>query len=254
MINKFWKVQASGNDFIVVSKNEFQRPEEFVSFIKKVCKRKTGIGADGFIILDKQSDSLLSWEFYNSDASSAEMCGNAARAICKLFVEKLGGAKKSTLLTLGGEVSLEYISKDELKVKMPKKDYISQSGEGHIWNTGVPHFVFQKDFSDLEATKTFAKNNRFPEVLDEKGANVSFWFEAKAGILATSFERGVEDFTLACGTGACACALDVLRSKNRETGSVHLSLPGGEVLIEVQKEAVFLIGEAEIIYNGKWSK
>lgn len=254
MISSFWKVQASGNDFIVVVKDDFTQPDDFACFIKKVCRRKTGIGADGFIVLEKLEDNKLRWDFYNSDASSAEMCGNAARAICKLFVEKLSGAKSSVLQTLGGEVSLEYISAKELKVRMPKKDYIGTSGAGHIWNTGVPHFVFQKDFSDLESTRAFAVENRYPSQLDEKGANVSFWYEAKAGIMATSFERGVEDFTLACGTGACACALDVLRSKNKEAGSVNLTLPGGNVLIEVENDSVFLVGEAEIIYKGKWSK
>lgn len=252
MKNKFWKIQASGNDFVVVDRNSFSSEEELSQLIPKICARKTGIGADGFILLEKVSNSELVWDFYNSDASSAEMCGNASRAIAKLFVESWGGDKKAKLRTLGGTTKLEYISETELKVEMPKRDYIGTEDDGFIWNTGVPHFVFEKDFEVEASAKDFAREHRFPKSLDDRGANVSFWFKSGESFKAVSFERGVEDYTLACGTGACACGLDILRSLGKEEGIIQLELPGGLVKIEKTREAVFLIGDAKLVYEGQW--
>lgn len=253
MKNNFWKIQASGNDFILVDKNKFELSEDLSFFVTKICTRKTGIGADGFIILDKISSKDLKWDFYNSDGSSAEMCGNASRAVAKFFVEVWGGDKKSTLQTLGGTTELEYVSGNKLKVAMPKRDFIAKENDGNIWNTGVPHLVFEKNFEEDKTAVEFARKHRYPKALDDKGANVSFWFKESETYQAISFERGVEAYTHACGTGACACALDILKKENKETGLIVLNLPGGRVEIEKTESSLYLIGDAEIVYEGCWS-
>lgn len=251
---KFHKIQASGNDFVVVLKNHLENLDEssFADLARRACVRKTGIGADGFIVLDKINEKELKWFFFNSDGSSAEMCGNASRAVAKFFVEKLNGSKISKLLTLGGEVELQYLDATKIKVMMPKLECLGAEGNGFLYNTGVPHYVFEKDLSNLEELAKFAITKRFPESLDEKGANVSFWHKSGSEVKAISFERGVEAFTLACGTGACACALDVLRSENKENGLVNLNLPGGSVQILKENQSIYLIGDAKVVFSGEW--
>lgn len=248
---KFYKVQASGNDFIVMLESDAPAQKDRSQFAKKICERKIAVGADGFLVLDKKSDHDLVWDFYNSDGSTAEMCGNASRAVAKLFIEKLGGKAPVQLLTGGGLTEIERLD-DVYSVKMPICQFLTKEGAGNLWNTGVPHYVFEKEFQfDDEGIKQFCRDNRFPKHLDAKGANVSLWYQKEKDFFAVSFERGVEDFTLACGTGAAACGLDILRAHPDKGDRVQLKLPGGTVSIRKTEDSVFLIGDADLIFEGK---
>lgn len=248
---KFYKVQASGNDFIVVLEGEAPDKSRRADYAKKLCERKLSIGADGFLVLDKKSDNDLHWDFYNSDGSTAEMCGNASRAVAKLFIEKLGGKSPVNLTTGGGITEIEVVNQ-LYSVKMPICQFVAEESQGNVWNTGVPHYVFEKKFDIKdEAIKEFCRENRFPNCLNDKGANVSLWYKKQDQFFAVSFERGVEDFTLACGTGAAACGLDILKRHSDLGDSIRLQLPGGQVNIRKTKDSVYLIGDAEIIFEGK---
>ena len=248
---KFYKIQASGNDFIVALENDAPAKSLRSELAKKICQRKLSVGADGFLVLDKISDNELAWDFYNSDGSTAEMCGNASRAVAKLFIERLDGEAPVQLRTGGGLTEIELVDK-KYSVKMPICQFIGTEAKGNIWNTGVPHYVFEKKFGmNDENVKSFCRSRRFPEKLDSRGANLSLWHEENNSYFAVSFERGVEDFTLACGTGAAACGLDILKKYPDLGDEISLNLPGGKVNIRKTKDSVFLIGDAEIIFEGR---
>ncbi|MFK8138899.1 MAG: diaminopimelate epimerase [Bdellovibrionales bacterium] len=245
---KLLKVEATGNDFIVnvlAPGEAVPKDSKLSSLAVQLCERKRSIGADGFIVLNKKDNINIDWYFYNSDGSSAEMCGNAARAITKLAVEKLGMEKKISLHTLSGPVSLEYLSESEFKIGMSKKDLVAETDAYRIWDTGVPHLVQESIWQMSDDFRQVARELRFPEELDSKGANVSFWYSSKDKIKGISFERGVEDFTLACGTGACALALDYFSRTGED--AVAVEVPGGTLRVEMSGEDLFLIGPAKVV-------
>ncbi len=196
------KYNASGNDFVIFhtflkkSRNELA---------KKLCDRQQGIGADGLIVLIPHSNYDFEWEFYNSDGSDAEMCGNGSRAAAHYAYTQELCNKNMRFLTLAGVIEAN-VDGDNAEVKLTEPKIIDDVivGGGHKWqliNTGVPHLVTFVD--DLKAyNKDIAS-----EMRQTYNANVNFAkidVESKS-IHVRTYERGVEDETLACGTGMAAC-------------------------------------------------
>ena len=250
---RFFKLQASGNDFICVLEEDCPATTTTAraTLARQICERHFSIGADGFIVLKKISASELSWDFYNSDGSVAEMCGNASRVVALFFTQYMGGQLPASLHTTGG-ITLLNAYEDRFCIRMPKTDFLGEDGESSLWDTGVPHAVLHYDFiSNLGGARDLARLYRYPKTMSERGANVSFWYEKEDGCHAVSFERGLEDFSLACGTGAAACALDILRRNNSGLRSVSLQLPGGSVELQCVDGSLFLIGDARVIYRGE---
>ncbi len=190
------KYSASGNDFVL-----------FHSFIKKdrsalakaICDRQNGVGADGLIVLVPHNTHDFEWEFYNSDGSSAQMCGNGSRACAHYaFSNGLAPAKMS-FVTLAGVIHAE-VSANLVKSELtPPKILDKEIHEGgKTWwkiDTGVPHLItFDADFENFDITE--ARELRY-----KYNANVNSAIIKKDGLHVRTYERGVEDETLACGTG-----------------------------------------------------
>lgn len=267
------KMTGLGNNFVIVNligdlqhrelKTLLQNKEYRQKRAKFFCNLNFGPGADGIVyVLPGNEDYSFAWDFYNNDGSSAEMCGNAARCVARYAVDHALSEKKSKFLSATGPIEFEVHQNHQVQIKMsPAKvvvvqEKLNENIDYSIINTGVPHVVIRlKDFSDKEQLYALAKDLRYPKQLNSKGANVSFWFKQENGFLkSTSFERGVEGFTLACGTGAVACAVDYfLKSSVRE---VSLELPGGRLMVNVdaQLKGILMIGPAKYIYKAEINK
>ncbi len=260
----FTKMNGAGNDFIMLD----NRDEKLVldsSRIALLCDRHRGVGADGVLAVEppvKGADFRM--RYYNADGGEAEMCGNGARCFAR-FVRRLGSDKSEiSFETLAGIIRASFPD-NEVRVAMsdphshrsPVRLEISgRSLEVHFVNTGVPHaVVFTDDVEAVDVSKDGAAL-RYHPAFAPKGANANFvQVLSQESIAIRTYERGVEDETLACGTGVCAAAL----LHHLHTGSpspVHVKVRGGDTL-QVAFESsergfrgVTLTGPADFVFDG----
>ena len=197
------KYSASGNDFVLF--HTFKKADRS-GLARTLCHRNTGVGADGLIVLVPHDDYDFQWEFYNSDGSHAAMCGNGSRAAALYaFRNSLAGAEM-TFLTDAGVIGAEVdglVVKSQLTPPVWEKESFEE--EGRSWaklDTGVPHLVTFSD--DLEAAYDKALSRRMRVA---HNANVNYVKAENGALTVRTYERGVEDETLACGTGMVACFL-----------------------------------------------
>ncbi len=266
---EFVKMNGSGNDFIVINNiNKYFSSDEFRKYVPLICRRKFSVGADGVIILEPSSTCDFKWRFFNSDGSEAEMCGNGSRCAAK-FAYLEGIAEKNLKFeTLAGVIEAE-VKEKTVKVLMTKpfdlkldyeifiedkKYYISSI------NTGVPHVVkFVKELENYDV-KRMGSLIRYHELFQPNGTNVNFVsVDNRNTIKIRTYERGVEDETLACGTGSVAAAL-IAYKKGFVENPIYVKNMGGETLIidfiekEGNFEKVYLEGDANLVYKGKLLK
>ncbi len=262
----FSKMSGSGNDFIIIdNRSHCTDGIDMSQFITSVCRRKMSVGADGLILIEPSDKADFRWRFYNSDGSRAEMCGNGARCAARFaYVNGIAG-ENLTFETDAGIVSGQ-VNADRVKVKMPdptdlRLDYSIELAMGPLTvssiNTGVPHVVIMQDA--IEAVDVFGlgREIRNHEIFAPAGTNVNFICQQGPAKLAIrTYERGVEDETLACGTGSIASAL-VSSIKLNWTSPINLLTRSGESLTIYFTENsgifndVYLEGDARIIYTAK---
>jgi len=263
---EFYKMSGSGNDFIVIdNRNKIVDETDLSDFIAKVCRRKMAVGADGFILVENSDTADFKWRFFNSDGSIAEMCGNGARCVARFaYLNDIAGPHMS-FETLAGTVEAQVIQ-GHVKVKMTdplelKTDYMIDLKNGPLSissiNTGVPHVVIVQDRIDDADIINVGREIRFHDVFAPAGTNVNFVCPLKGNTISIrTYERGVEDETLACGTGAVAGAI-VMAHKMKINSPLHVMTRGGGYLDIFFKEKegkyydIYLQGDARIIYRAQ---
>jgi diaminopimelate epimerase len=219
----------------------------------EICKIFLHAETDGLLYLEPKKGFDFSWDFYNSDGSSAEMCGNAARCVSQYFQEKIRKQQKLIFSTLAGEVEATVLDNQRVRVVMPRlpKDFQKMEGHLHV-NTGVPHFILEQEPSESVALslRPIPKNS---------GSNVTFVSQVSgSGCRAVTFERGVERFTEACGTGAVAAG--ALLTERFGKGRYAIEMPGGTILVAdtAPGERPILEGVAtknyDLEYLASWEK
>lgn len=304
---EFTKIQGTGNDFIIIDNRKYSLTIEEISVLaKNICRRKYSIGADGLISIEYPSDNAdFKMNFFNSDGSMAEMCGNGARCAARYVYEnkKSSDLKKNQneLQTISNALQTNYcekmlieagsgivpawrIDKRKYKISLNNPTLISLENKINIdgteinysyvelGNPGLPHVAIKyknliniKNCDILDIARKIRENKIF-----NKGSNVSFYdiidnsklpmnntrYEQDTVIIRT-YERGVENFTLACGTAAGAVAT-VIRLKNEiSQNNIRLISEGGELNVEINKtdentiKGIFLIGDTNIVAIGK---
>jgi len=266
----FYKLSASGNDFIIFLNFEKKlTSEEGKILAKKLCRPKFSISADGFILLEKPSttSASFSWKFFNSDGSEAEMCGNGARCVARL-VEELGLFKspfyfetKAGLIyaeVKGKRVKVALTSPKDLRLYFViRTDY--DWFMAHFVNTGVPHVVIFWDNIESAPVEKIGPKIRYHEMFKPAGTNVNFVElveEGKKYLKIRTYERGVEAETLACGTGASAAAY-VSYKLGLVDKKVDLLTRSGEILtvyIEEEENKIYLEGDTKFVFEGKIKK
>lgn len=258
------KVEATGNDFVLIdlldssSRSQFQTAftgQPRSAWVRKWCDRRRGIGADGAVFLEVDPLLDFKWDFFNSDGSPAEMCGNAARAVT-LYMSQKTGKGNFTFSTKAGEIRSQMLSNGQIEIEMPAiKDFewdIHTAANFDFVKAGVPHAVVEKSsLSDLTELKSQALAVKSLSRFSISGTNVTFVKKISPHHIETlTFERGVEDFTLSCGTGAVAAAYAFLRG--REGKDVQVDVPGGTLYVVFRNGKPFLKGPAQITAEAKW--
>ena len=231
---KIWHMNGAGNDFMVMDARGMEL--DFVPLAVKLCAIS---GADGFMAVDTAEDADFRLHFYNSDGSRGEMCGNGARCICRFAYENGIAGETMTIHTDAGIVSGQRISAQDYRIGMTIPtglDLQRKPGIAYV-EVGCPHAVREYGGNlraDADSLKETMRDLRFDSVFP-KGANVDFYTwqgENTAQIL--TFERGVEDFTLACGTGSCALATVLWAQGKLPGGVLKVENPGGTLTVTVE--------------------
>ncbi len=214
---EFYKMSGSGNDFIIIDNRDLSlNVGDLPSFARKVCQRKISVGADGLLLVEPSNIADFKWQFFNSDGSVAEMCGNASRCVARYAYLKGIAPKKMSFETLAGIISAE-VNDDVVKVRLtdpsPLKPgmKININGSEIILDcidTGVPHAVCFIDNVENCAVVEDGRKIRRHEYFQPRGTNANFVSVIdRHKIRVRTYERGVEDETLACGTGDVASVL-----------------------------------------------
>ena len=272
---RFWKMNGAGNDFIIINNMEEKIPgEKFPYIAKTLCERHLSIGADGFMVVEKPSNpSAADYRmlFFNSDGSMGEMCGNGARCICRYGFENGLSGKVQRVETTAGVVIGKRIDKRLYRVRLndPCNIRLDEPVEmdGRIYtcsyielgNPGIPHCVVPvsnlKDYPETELFELGRKLRYYKGY--PKGANVNFYeIVGENHILERTYERGVEDFTYACGTGT-GSVVTVLTLQNKVSGQhVRMDMTGGTLFIDVEREGdkiknLYLSGPTNIVAKGE---
>ncbi len=268
------KMQGCGNDFVIMDYDEYKKTDiSMDKFAKQICDRNFGIGADGLIIpKTDETKADIGWYFYNSDGSTAQMCGNGMRCFAKyVFDKKLVDKKSFSVMTGAGIIKPELLANGNVKVNMGtpilEDEKIPFKGERNFKildrefdftpvSMGNPHCVIFTDNTPIDDAKKYGpyieKHEYFPEKTNTEFVKI----KSKTEIDLCVFERGC-GITLACGTGACAsvvaCVLNNLTENN-----VKVNLPGGAVFIDWQGSKdnhgkdIFLTGPANYVFNADY--
>ena len=262
----FFKAQGSGNDFVLLDNRELQVPEQdMAQWARKLCKRAFGIGADGLILLDNApegSEADYIWHFYNADGSRAEMCGNGSRCATRLALELGMAGPEHVLGTDAGTVRAEvFADQDEVRVQLTPIEGLNlelplTGPEGkpvRFANTGVPHAVTIVDDVKAVDIKQAGSEQRYHDHFAPAGTNANFvQVVDRTHLLLRTYERGVEDETFACGTGAAA-SVAVAHALGLCEATARVTTSGGEQLeISIEDGMLFLRGKALIMYKGEF--
>lgn len=213
---KFAKIQGTGNDFIVINNlngcfSRFCGSFSEKEVVRRLCSRRTGVGADGLILIEDSEVADFRWRFFNSDGSTAEMCGNGMRCVARFAFEEGIAPEKMAVETEAGVVGVEVKGRDvKVRLTPPRDLNLNLKIEGltvHYIDTGVPHaVVFVERLKEVNV-EDVGRRIRFSDLFSPRGTNVNFVEVRLDRILVRTYERGVEGETLACGTGAVASAL-----------------------------------------------
>lgn len=253
---EFYKYQGTGNDFVMIDNRQEFFPKDNIQLIAHLCDRRFGIGGDGLILLENDTDTDFKMVYYNSDGNQSSMCGNGGRCLVA-FAKKLNVIQNTTtfIATDGlhhatvaddGIVSLQMIDVAEVKIT---PDYV-------FMNTGSPHHVQMVDDLEHYNVKENGARIRYGELYGKAGSNINFVKKINDTTFSLrTYERGVEDETLACGTGATAVAIAMNAIGQTNETSINLNVEGGKLAVSFDKKDgqftnVFLKGPAEFVFKG----
>lgn len=270
---KFWKMNGAGNDFLVLNNLEEHLPHEILPEIARtLCERHLSIGADGMMVVEAPTmGGDYKMLFFNSDGSMGEMCGNGARCICRYGYETGLAGEIQTVETTAGIVTGQRINERLYKIRLNDPSVIHLDCKVDVdgisypcsyvelGNPGIPHAVIP--YHDLRSADTselreLGEKIRWHKSFS-KGANVNFYeITGEDLIYERTFERGVEDFTYACGTGT-GSVVAVLTLQGKVSGhSVQVNMTGGQLIIDVDREGsgirnLYLTGPTNIVCKGE---
>ncbi len=251
----FYKYQGTGNDFVIINGIEQNLNSIECSVVANICNRRFGIGADGLMIISKSANYDFEMIYYNSDGGLSTMCGNGGRCIAHL-AKNLGIAENIVKFiaadgphqaeVFNGQVALEMCDVSKIE-KISENDYVV--------NTGSPHYVRITNYEDLAHIVEVGRSVRYNEPYATEGINVNLIHWDGKMLHVATYERGVEDETLSCGTGVTAAALIAAMHYGIDA-PVHVQTKGGELEVNFQQRQgmftkVILKGPAVMVFKGQ---
>lgn len=248
---EFYKYQGTGNDFVMLNNMDGRYDGLSIDAIRLICDRKMGVGADGLISINKDDVSDFYVDYYNSDGSQS-FCGNGGR--CSVaFARHMGIIRnKTSFNAIDGIHQAEFMD-GEVKLEMCDVNEVTDKGGDFVLNTGSPHYIRIAE-GDEPGIVEFGKQIRYSPEFKEEGINVNIVSLQDGGIKVETYERGVEDETLSCGTGVTAAALIAMKFK--EYGSpVSIKTKGGDLKVYAESgvegfKNIWLQGPAKFVFTG----
>jgi len=255
---KFSKYQGTGNDFVMLDNMSGKYNDLSIDEISFLCDRKFGVGADGLIKLSASEMHDFEVEYFNADGSQS-FCGNGAR--CSVAFAKSIGIidDRTSFSAIDGVHKAEISENGVVKLEMLKVTAFMQLNDDYITETGSPHYVRFYEADDKVDIVAFGRSIRYSEMFKEEGINVNaLYVEGDNEIRVLTYERGVEDETLSCGTGVTACALAyIYRTENNLDQPIVVHTKGGSLSVEVGEfekregfDNIWLSGSAKHVFDG----
>jgi diaminopimelate epimerase len=255
MFLKFYKYQGTGNDFVMIDNRENVFDKNNIQLVQMLCDRKFGIGADGLILIENIEDLDFNMIYFNADGTQS-FCGNGSR--CAVAFAKFLGIieKQAMFLSTDGEHEAWITENGEVSLKMHDVESIEKGNDFYFINTGSPHYITEvsnlKEIDVLEKGKAIRYNERF----NLEGTNVNFVKYNEESIEVRTYERGVENETLSCGTGVTATALAWADKYKLSYGKVPIITQGGQLSVGFKRNEkgfndIWLIGPATYVFKGE---
>ena len=252
----FYKYEGTGNDFVMIDNRLLTFPKENIQGIKKLCDRRFGIGGDGLILLENDQSTDFKMVYYNSDGNESSMCGNGGRCLVA-FAKKMGVIQNTaTFIAVDGEHHATINENGIVSLQMKAVDIVDIHPEYVFLNTGSPHHVqLVPNLKDFEVKKEGEKL-RYSDLYGKAGSNINFVHQISASEFAIrTYERGVEDETLSCGTGATAVAIAMHATGKSQENHSTINVEGGKLEVSFEKDQevytnVVLKGPATFVFEG----
>tara|TARA_R110002050_G_scaffold16019_1_gene48885 strand:+ start:12717 stop:13493 length:777 start_codon:yes stop_codon:yes gene_type:complete len=251
----FYKFQGTGNDFVMIDNRQDIFSKDDTKLIAHLCDRRFGIGADGLILLENESGVDFKMVYYNSDGNESSMCGNGGRCLVA-FAKYLNVIEDVATFNAVDGLHFATISSGIVSLQMKDVDDVKQKQNSIFLDTGSPHHVQMVDQLKDFAVKTEGARIRYG-VYGEKGSNINFveqsedqWFDVR------TYERGVEDETLSCGTGVTAVAIAMHKIGKTTNNTVKIHALGGDLEVKFDHSGnkytnIFLTGPAKFVFKGE---
>jgi diaminopimelate epimerase len=261
MIIRFSKYHGAGNDFILIDNRSriirnYKESEQLVAFL---CNRRLGVGADGLMLINSHTEYDFEMVYFNSDGKEGSMCGNGGRCIVA-FALSLGVIKdKTNFIAVDGLHEAQILNENPglavVRLKMADVSEFKKVNDHYEVNTGSPHYIAFVDNPENTDVVALGRKIRYSKEFPD-GTNVNFVSVNDESIYVRTFERGVEDETLSCGTGVTASAIAAFLQGDFPSGSVDIKTRGGELHVDFEKEEglfrnIWLTGPASFVFKGE---
>jgi diaminopimelate epimerase len=250
----FSKYQGTGNDFVMLDNFDGRYSQLSLEAIQFMCDRKRGIGADGLILLNTSNSADFEVDYYNADGSKS-FCGNGARCAVA-FAHRLRKIGEFTRFDAIDGIHTSELKEGIVRLEMLDVQEIKHLGDDYLIDTGSPHFIrFVEQPGELDIV-SFGRRIRYSDPFREEGVNVNLLCEQEEGLFVATYERGVEDETLSCGTGVTACALAYMDRHGLQEEAIKIETLGGHLKIEAQRNPeggycnIWLSGPAQFVFDG----
>lgn len=255
MTINFEKYEGTGNDFIIIDNRNDAFDKQNVNLINYLCNRRFGIGADGLLLLENNSQYAFEMVYFNSDGNISSMCGNGGRCIARYAFEHEIIKESDIFYAIDGEHHVEIMNDENVCLKLLVYNNIESFNNDFLVETGSPHYVaFKEDIYTMDLLSE-AKKIRYNKPFTEKGINVNFVNKALLNDLVhlRTYERGVEAETLSCGTGTVAVAMVAKQqfAELQEAETINLKTKGGLLKVHFKNNGVWLSGPATQVFKGK---
>lgn len=253
----FSKYQGTGNDFMIID-NRNNSVNLTKKQIAQLCNRRFGVGADGLMLLEKHLATDFNMRYFNADGNEGSMCGNGGRCLVAFAKSLVIIDKETTFNTIDGTHRAIIKQKNMVSLQMQDVKEVLKIDGNYFVDTGSPHYViFSQNIKDTDVY-TEGKKIRESKRFAPKGTNVNFVEINNNHLLVRTYERGVEDETLSCGTGVTAAAICASAKLNTDKNSFDISTRGGNLNVSFQKNRnntftnIWLTGPAQFVFKGEY--
>ncbi|QHI39350.1 Diaminopimelate epimerase [Kordia antarctica] len=254
----FYKYQGTGNDFVLIDNRQETFPKNDTKLVNHLCDRRFGVGADGLILLEHDAEHDFKMVYYNADGNESTMCGNGGRCMVA-FANFLGVIQNETTFTAIDGKHYATIKDDIVHLQMQDVSTIELHENYVFLDTGSPHHVTFKEEIDQFDIKKEGAEIRYGKPYFQEGANVNFVKKiSNTEFRVRTYERGVEDETLSCGTGVTAVAIAMHHLKETTATEITLQVEGGTLQVSFERDEtsyknIFLKGTATYVFKGEIS-